>query len=350
MVSTAIVEHVFLDAQAYEAASFNFASRHFATLAKHLESGRLTLVITDITKSEVLARIVRNLEREFTALENFQKKARVMRASPLPDVTGVFTELDRDKVTMSISEAFDNFLDQHDATVVEATAQDAAPIFEKYFQRTPPFGSGKKQKEFPDAFVIDSLIGWTNNGSQGLFVVSGDGLFVEACKRCKELCPVKNLVDLLDHVASDDENLSNFLRGEIKKHLNEIKKEVKTKFEDLGFYIIDEWGNVDLVVTDIELSQEPDLIDINGNDVIAELQFIVDYAAELSYEDSDTGTWDSEDQQQIFMDYVEEIVHDSEELVVTVQATVSGTDSEELEIQSIELTDPTSGLGILTSK
>ena len=241
-------------------------------------------------------------------------------------------------------------MDQHDATVVEATEQDAAPIFEKYFKRTPPFGSGKKRKEFPDAFVIDSLIEWTDNGSQGLFVVSGDGLFVEACKRCKELYPVENLVDLLDHVASDDENLSNFLRGQIKKHLNEIKKKVKTKFEDLGFYIIDEWGDVELAVTDIELSQEPDLIDINGNDVIAELQFTVDYAAELSYEDSDTGTWDSEDKQQIFMDYVNEIVHDTEELVVTVQATVSGTDPEELEIQSIELTDPTSGFGIPTSK
>ena len=110
MAPTVIVEYVFLDAQAYEAASFNFASKHFATLAKHLESGRLRLVITDITKREVHARIDRNLDKDFTALKNLQKNARVMRTSPLPEVTGAFTELDRDKMAMSISEAFDNFL------------------------------------------------------------------------------------------------------------------------------------------------------------------------------------------------------------------------------------------------
>lgn len=166
----------------------------------------MKLVIADITKTEVHARIDKNLEN-FAALKHFQKNARVLRSSPLPEVVGVFTELDRDEVATNIHEAFDEFLDQHDATVVDATEQDAAPIFEKYFAGKPPFGSGEKRKEFPDAFVADSLIEWTDDESQELFVVSGDDLFVEACKECKELHPVKDLVDLLDHVASDDRKL-----------------------------------------------------------------------------------------------------------------------------------------------
>src|SRR5687767_1254881 len=107
MPSTAIVEFVFLDAQAYEAASFNFKSKHFTTLAKHLESGRLKLVITDITKSEVHARIEKNVERDLAALQNFQKSARVLRSAPLPQSVAVFKELEHDKVAKSIHEEFD---------------------------------------------------------------------------------------------------------------------------------------------------------------------------------------------------------------------------------------------------
>lgn len=82
MASQGIVEYVYLDAQAYEGESFNFSSKHFTILTKHLTSGRLKLVITDITRSEVHARIDKNLETDFTAVKNLQKNSRVLRSFP----------------------------------------------------------------------------------------------------------------------------------------------------------------------------------------------------------------------------------------------------------------------------
>ena len=57
MASTARVDYVYLDTESYEAASYDFAGTRLKALAKHLESGRLKLLTTDITKAEVRHRI-----------------------------------------------------------------------------------------------------------------------------------------------------------------------------------------------------------------------------------------------------------------------------------------------------
>jgi hypothetical protein len=41
---------VFLDAQVFEAASFNFTTTAFVSLQEQLESGRLRLILTDTTR------------------------------------------------------------------------------------------------------------------------------------------------------------------------------------------------------------------------------------------------------------------------------------------------------------
>lgn len=348
MASTTIVEHVFLDAQAYESASFNFESKHFAALAKHLESGRLKLVIADITKTEVHKRIDKNLESEFGTLEKVQKNSRVLRSSPL--AAAVLAPLDRQKVGASVHEAFEEFLDQHGAIEIAATDQEAAPIFEKYFAVEPPFGLGEKRKEFPDAFVVAALCEWADEESTELFVVSGDELFVKACSECDGLHGVPDLTALLDHVASDDEKLATFIREQVKKRLDDVKKSVTSKFQDLGFHVEDEWGDVELTVTSVDLDRDPEIVDIEGNEATVELQMTAYYDADLSFEDSDTGIWDSEDKRLLFMDQVNETVEGDRDVVVAVRVTFGGTDPDEFEITDVELTEPVSGFGISPSK
>ena len=49
---------------------------------------------------------------------------------------------------------------------------------------------------------------------------------------------------------------------------------------------------------------EPDLVDISGNTVTAEMQFSANYDAHLSYEDAASGIYDKEEGRRIFMDFV----------------------------------------------
>lgn len=55
-------------------------------------------------------------------------------------------------------------------------------VVDWYFRKEPPF-SGKKSKEFPDAFVLSTLELYHNNHKANIAVISGDGDFREACAK-----------------------------------------------------------------------------------------------------------------------------------------------------------------------
>ena len=341
---------VFLDTQAFEAESFNTQSTHFETLAKHLKSGRLKLVATDITRTEVHGRIDSVCKEEIASLRKIKQKSRVLRSAHKIQELGLFCDLHLDSAQMNLHRAVDRFLDEHDATVIEAMAQNSKLVFKRYFAIEPPFAPGSKRKEFPDAFVIEALIDWISRQDGELFVVSGDAPFREACDEDERIKAFKDVALLLNHVASDDENLADFLRDQITGCLSQIENTAKQEFEGLGFHIDDEWGDVELKVTGMDLVWEPELIYIKESEVIAELGFDAQYEVRLSYDDSSTGTYDREEESRIFMDHVIETVRGSAHLVITVTATFDRTDADGFEIQSIELTEPTGGFGIPTSK
>lgn len=348
MTPSGIVDCLFLDAQAYEAASFNFESHHFSSLAKHLGTGRMQLLITDVTKTEVKKRVTRNVEIECAALTKNQKSSRVLRTSPL--ASALLSQLDPTVIADSICQTFEAFLDEYGATVIAATAENAASIFERYFNVEPPFGTGDKRKEFPDAFVAAALCRWSEDHGVELFVVSQDELFGKAFAKTKSIHVVADLTALLDHIASDNEKLADFVREEINDHLDEIKKAAIAAFQDLGFHVEDEWGEATVTVTRLEIDGKPEIVEIAGTEATVELQMTAHYEAELSYEDSDTGIWDSEEGEKLFMEEVNETVEGEHDLVVSVHATFDGVDSDVFEISHTELTDPPSGFGIATSK
>ena len=347
---TPIARFVFLDTQAYEAASFNTESAHFKTLARHLKSGRLKLLITDITKTEVHHRIDKQCHQELASLKDFRQKARLLRtANGITDL-GLFSAADLDGVPQLVRRAIDTFLDDHDTTVIDATAQDAGSVFQQYFSEAPPFGPGAKRKEFPDAFVVEALTDWADQQAEMLFVVSGDERFRCACQKSDRLNPVEDISALLDDVASDDETLATFLREQLAGALDQIMSIGKQEFEELGFYVENKWSGADLEVMQIDLSGEPELIDVSGTETTAELKFDVKCQATLSYPDPNAGTYDSGLRGLFLMEHVDETVGGSMQMTVTVKATFEGTDAGRFRIQNIELTEPSAGFGIPTSK
>ena len=244
---------VFLDTQAYEAESFNLESTHFRALAKHLESGRLKLVITDITRIEIGKRIDERCREELASLSKMRNKAGVLRSANRIQEMGLFSELHLDDASARLYRAANAFLDANDTIVIAAMDLDAEPVFERYFAMKPPFAPGPKRKEFPDAFVVEALIDWTNQQVEDLFVVSADGLFRTACQEGERLHPVENLGCLLDRVASDDAALVLFLRDRMKAHADQIGNDAKEDFENLGFHVQDEWGDAEVTITNIRL-------------------------------------------------------------------------------------------------
>ncbi|MGE0361134.1 MAG: PIN domain-containing protein [Vicinamibacterales bacterium] len=343
-------EAVFLDTQVFEAASFNFKTVFFVALQKRLDSGGLELVITDITVREVHARIRNAVHEELQLHARFREKARAVRSSLSPAVASTLTELDADSIVQELRQAFDAFLAENDAEVVEATTAGSAAVFERYFTATPPFGSAKhKKNEFPDAFVIEALAQWAKSSGKRLFVVSGDELFRTSCAEREGLKAEVDLAAVLDQVI-DDEEQAEFIRAELVKRADSIAETVKSTFEGLGFHVQDEWGDVEMTVTSIALDEEPEILDVERTSATVQLTFRAEYSADLSYDDSSTGIYDSEDDRQLFMDHVNETVTGDTYLVAQVYVRLDGMKPQSFQVQNIDLVDPVRGFGISTSK
>jgi len=219
------------------------------------------------------------------AHEKFTKAARVRRSSETG--SGVLNELDKDSIVKGLIQAFDRFIDEHKADVIDTTENEAGPVFERYFAGKPPFGEASEKKhEFPDAFVIEALKEWTEDNEEDLFVVSGDDLFREACQECGEIHVKGALIEMLDHVASDDEKIANFIREQLEARAQEIGKQAAEHFEGLGFHLIDEWGDVEVSIKTVTLSDEPEIIDIGTKEANAQMVFKIEYDADISWDDS----------------------------------------------------------------
>ena len=235
--------------------------------------------------------------------------------------------------------------------ITDADPVSVGPVFEKYFAEEPPFGPGDNKKvEFPDAFTIQSLAEWTEENGQYLFVVSGDELFRKGCESCDKLYPKKTLVEVLNHVASDDEKLAAFIRSETAKRADEIATEAKRQFEDYFFWVEDEDGDAEVSVTNLEPSGDPEIIEIKSGEAVVQMAFHANSQAHLSYSDSSTGIWDSEDGRMMFMEEREEEVDLDDDLVVEFHVTFEGADPDTFEIDQVKLTEPSEGYGIKTQE
>ena len=347
MTAKAIVEHISLDTQVFVATSFNFGSKVFEALKKHLATGRLALVMTDVTVMEVKSRIKQSVAAELLRQREFINESRVLHNSNLPQVETALEKLDPDAVGQELCDQFDTFLEETKAEIIEAMNLSASDVFEKYFAVQPPFGDvEKKKREFPDAFAIQALSEWAEYREKPTFVVSKDKLFRTACNESTHLIPKETLKEVLDHVASDDEQLAVFVRAETMKRIDEIEARAKVDFEDRSYYVEDEDGEAEVRVKKLTPAVWPEIVEIDKYQATLLLSITADYTAFLSYNDSATASYD--EGELMYVERREERVSRDQDLTVQIEVSFEQMDPDSFEIIGISVIDPDDGFGIET--
>jgi hypothetical protein len=182
VTAAASVETISIDTQVFVATGYGFSGRAFQSLKSHFASGRLQLVMTDITVREVHARIKQSVTEELVHQRSFINKASALFTSSIPDAKVCVTKLDPDVVIKNLCDQFDAFLQEAKATIIQTENLTVGDVLDKYFAGDPPFGNTEnKRYEFPDAFSIQALAEWAEDRDLRMFGVSGDKLFQEAC-------------------------------------------------------------------------------------------------------------------------------------------------------------------------
>lgn len=322
--------NVCIDTSGYVAARFNFEGYSLARLTALAQAGDVRVFITSVIRREVESNIGEAGQAMATAVQQLKKKAAMLRDVQLPDVKAFFGEYDKDTVIRHLQSQFAEFLTSAKVTEVPMTGDDVEAVFEAYFGRRAPFGTGKKKAEFPDAFIVAALDRWCSVNDEQMYVITGDGIdqasgsvmkgngssgeddeaksMTMACRATRTLIPLSRLSAFLDLITLEEQT-ETIARARASAALqwcaaneSRIRAEVSTLFLDLDFIPDDfevEVENVDVATVVLTPAE---LIDIEDDSAFLTFRAHVDYTVDAFVTDPESGIWDSEDKVMLFQE------------------------------------------------
>lgn len=286
--------YVFVDTQVFIASGFDYDSGRLLHLQQLAVDGRIRVLTTDVTRREIISNIREAVSIATGMIQKLRQKGRVLATSKHPSFDTIFTTYDEERIVAHLADRLREFEVATGTTSLAIGATSVTEVFNKYFERRPPF-SEKKKAEFPDAFVLQTLENWCVDGNTKAYVVSGDSDTADACESTDRLIHLHSLEELFEIIATEDQELGGLARQLVESCLDEIKRNAEEKFEYLGFYLEDQDGDVNEVdVIDIE-GYDPYIVDINRDTIYFACEAVVTFSADVTYPDMSTAIYDSED-------------------------------------------------------
>jgi hypothetical protein len=205
-----------------------------------------------------------------------------------------FSAEQTDALAKELWERVDEQMKQANVEVIDASAIAAGPIFDAYFEQKPPFGTGEKRKEFPDAFVVAALEAWCEQNGEELHVITTDGTVRQACEDSGNLYPLDKLADFVDLALRRDEYVERAMEY-LEQHTDPLSDAIKAGIEDRYIYLNDEDGDGEATVNEIESLYLDDVVGIDDDHMVVRCSASVNITASVSYDDPAMQIWDSED-------------------------------------------------------
>src|SRR5580704_5743533 len=195
---------IHLDTEIFDAAELNLTGTKFKTLLEYCQQGRTRLVMTSVTKREIIRHIKEQVSAAATALKQASVQWWFIKNLPGHGLHVVTEKPDKKELEASMTVAFEKFLTDAKAEIISLSTADAEEIFDRYFGVTPPFSEGKKKSEFPDAFAIQVLEHWAEDHDEIVYVVSGDKDWQKSCTDKQRLRYLPTLDSFLDLVTKQE--------------------------------------------------------------------------------------------------------------------------------------------------
>lgn len=304
-------------------------------------------MITDITVEEVKVHIDSGVSESLQALKKVRGPIKILRNIADLSDSVIFNDIDRASVREELYKQFEQFLTDTNAIIVSVSEANTRSVFDCYFKRAAPFGEGKKKSEFPDAFALSALNEWAESNQEVVFIASQDSDMNGIEVNFPRLFTLSSLEVFLDKVTSYFEKLAPLAQQLLENNFGLITNILEERFNLLGFILSDQDGDVNETrVIDIgEISAYLISLTTSLNGESAEVRFelttTISYEADVSYENLETASYDSEDKVYILWETVERTVESSEIVQADLKFTLNMTDPRNLEIQELDLHTPT---------
>lgn len=258
----------------------------FRILAKLAINGFVRVHIPHVVEREFSTQQLASLESTFSEAKKFVSSIRKKVSESLSlDVNGIDKQIEalRTKAEVEISGALPNWANEIGAEIHQSQPHHGELVLNAYFSGGAPFSQPKERKDFPDAFIYESIRDLVKLKGP-VHVVSADDNLRGACAKLagvtthdvlEEFLKSKPCIDAAHHL----EHLEklNLFRNHIGAyapdfvaHINQLLLDYLPyrQFEDRHFKSDDQTAAVEMVedVEDVEI--EEDKIEILGVDTL----------------------------------------------------------------------------------
>ena len=176
-------------------------------------------------------------------------------------------------------------------------------VFQKYFSNQAPFAeTGKKKDEFPDAFVLESLIDYLKkNEDISIIAVSTDLDWEKALSDNSQIMLVKDIIEALRVINGSEE----FACSVLETAEEQVKEAIRDEANSVYFTVPD-YDVCDLTdFSSVEIESIYNIVVLDATDESIQLQFSASLIleGEFSFFDADESVWDSVDKEFVLTSY-----------------------------------------------
>lgn len=313
-------DFVFVDTSVFCKANYFVKDGTISHLFQLHDKGRILLLMPTITKREVQKNYRQDLVEQFDKLSRLHKLKNI-EAYNLP-------VMNKDDICKEVNCKISEMMN-HVCELDYSYCQDVETIFEKYFEREYPFAGKGKEKEFPDAFVLQALEKYAaDNQTKKVIVLSEDGDMTDY--QSPVLDTSEDYKMYLSRKLKEDADLSGFEEA-LNDSLPNLERQINLKVEALltnpGTYQevinLNEVSDVSLNVFEVILnSKDYYITSINEHSIDIDLHAKVDFSVCVEYLDLESCYYDREYDQWLVRNFVFNNIVRSDNIVVKLKYSI----------------------------
>ena len=323
----AVPKTVFIDTCVFKAAQFEFTSRQFTALLAAAPAIKLKLLLPEPTEREISRHMKLAAQDAIAAIKAARKEHGVLRKAPhFPLDLAADAALLR-LLQSQLQTAWTTFQGQFDLKKLDYTGIDLREIMRWYEDQTPPFGTGDKRKEFPDAISFAAIRDHAERTGELVAVVSHDKDFEKACEDAPGLFYFPEPFHFTNLLLTEKSRFKDAER--IAANIRDaLKRQIEVLFPDRGFdHALDPNGRgyVDHVVaSSVEISEDDiSVVGLGHNNFDVQFIAMVAYEADVEYDDPDSWISGDPGDDVFYLHRCSGRVSDETELNGTVRITMS---------------------------
>lgn len=268
---------VFIDTSIFYQNNFNFSSKQFKQLTELSRKCMIKIVITEITKREILKHINDlSIEAE-KGFEKFKRKNRLVRLFFGDEFKKMGEGIKKEYIFNKCKEAFDHWLIDADVIILPIHHSDPTEVFDLYFSDRHPFKF--KKNEFPDAFSLSIVC----NQYKNLSIISLDKDML-SFKHDRISQHYSSLSSYIDHMLQSNNSEYELIIKEYNVQKDRILDSIKEGFSTFDFLSKNGLYTDAVNISELSVAEEK-VVEIENRSATIVISVIIHYEIMVYYKE-----------------------------------------------------------------